>query len=62
MIFDALAAGDIDVYVDYTGTIWANQMQRTDVKPRADMLAEVTAWLGEKHGIKVAGIDRDPLF
>ena len=29
VIFDALTAGEIDVYVDYTGTIWANQMQRT---------------------------------
>src|SRR4029077_4784872 len=25
VIFDALAAGDIDVYVDYSGTLWANQ-------------------------------------
>ena len=41
MIFDALRAGEIDVYVDYSGTIWANQMQRTDVKPRAEVLAEI---------------------
>ena len=34
-IFNALAAGDIDAYVDYSGTIWANEMHRSDVKPRA---------------------------
>ena len=28
--FDALKAGRIDVYVDYTGTIWANYMQQSD--------------------------------
>ena len=30
VIFDALAANEIDVYVDYSGTIWANQLRRTD--------------------------------
>ena len=55
VIFDALAAGEIDVYVEYTGTIWANQMQRSDVKPRDEVLREVTAWLKERHGITVAG-------
>ena len=33
VIFDALAAGDIDAYVEYSGTLWANQMRRTDVLP-----------------------------
>jgi osmoprotectant transport system permease protein len=55
VIFDALKANDIDVYVDYTGTIWANQMQRSDAKPRDEVLREVTAWLKEQHGITVAG-------
>ena len=35
VIFEALRAGEIDVYVDYSGTIWSNQFQRTDAKPRA---------------------------
>mgnify|MGYP001167472511 CR=1 FL=1 len=55
VIFDALAAGDIDAYVDYSGTIWANQMKRTGVKPRAEVLAEVAKWLKERHGIVMAG-------
>ena len=45
VIFNALVAGDIDAYVDYSGTLWANQMRRSDVKPRAEVLAEVSRWL-----------------
>jgi osmoprotectant transport system permease protein len=37
VIFDALASGDIDVYVDYSGTLWANQFHRTDMKPRNEL-------------------------
>jgi osmoprotectant transport system permease protein len=55
VIFDALAAGDIDAYVEYSGTLWANQMHRTDVLPRAQVLAEVAAWLKERHGVVMLG-------
>jgi osmoprotectant transport system permease protein len=55
IIFNALKANEIDVYVDYTGTIWANQMQRSDVKSRDEILRDVTAWLKERHNITVAG-------
>jgi osmoprotectant transport system permease protein len=55
VIFNALAANDIDVYVDYSGTIWANEMRRTDMKPRADMLADVAQWLDATHGIRMLG-------
>ena len=41
VIFEALAAGDIDVYVDYSGTLWANQFHRTDIKPRAGIARRV---------------------
>jgi len=55
VIFNALAAGEIDAYVDYSGTLWANQMHRDDVRPREEVLAEVTKWLQERHQIKVLG-------
>ena len=55
VIFDALKANEIDVYVEYTGTIWANQMQRRDVKSREQVLQEITAWIKERYGITVAG-------
>ena len=50
--FDALAAGRIDCYVDYAGTIWANYMQRTDNPGRAAVLAGVREWLATEHGIE----------
>ncbi len=50
--FDALATGALDVYVDYTGTIWATIMKRTDVPPDpAVVLAEVSRYLTDTHGI-----------
>jgi osmoprotectant transport system permease protein len=55
VIFDALAGGEIDVYVDYSGTIWANQMQRTETKPRAELLREVASWLDAQRKIKMLG-------
>jgi len=55
VIVDALVAGDIDVHVDYTGTIWANQMRRTDVRPRAEVLKEVGSWLKAERGIVMLG-------
>ena len=41
VIFDALASDDIDVYVDYSGTVWANEMKRTDKADRRAMLADI---------------------
>ena len=55
VIFNALRAGEIDAYVDYSGTIWTNQMHRNDVKPRAEVLAEMAAWLEREHKIKMLG-------
>jgi osmoprotectant transport system permease protein len=55
IVFGALANGDIDVYVDYSGTIWANVMGRTDVPRRDSMLAEIRTWLADTHGIAMLG-------
>mgnify|MGYP001178382306 CR=1 FL=1 len=53
--FDALAAGAIDAYVDYTGTLWANVMGRTTVgMDRALVLSEVRTFLADHHGIHMA--------
>lgn len=53
--FRALSRNDIDVYVDYSGTLWANVMHRTDIPSREAMLAEVTHWLENERGITVLG-------
>lgn len=52
--FDALAAGDIDLYVDYSGTLWANEMGRGEAPAsRAEVLTEVERFLDERHGVKL---------
>jgi len=53
--FHALVNGDIDVYVDYTGTIWTNEMKRTDQPGRAAVLKQMTDYLQKKYGILTLG-------
>jgi osmoprotectant transport system permease protein len=53
--FRALANNEIDTYVDYSGTIWANEMRRTDRPPRAALLAELSDWLRKNRGVTVLG-------
>jgi osmoprotectant transport system permease protein len=48
VIYEALVADDIDVYVDYSGTLWANQFHRTDIKPREELLVELQAMLARQ--------------
>jgi osmoprotectant transport system permease protein len=55
VVFDALATGEIDVYVDYSGTIWANHMKREDTPPAAAVLREMSRWLADEHGIVCLG-------
>ena len=55
VIFRALAAGDLDVYVDYSGTIWANEMKRSDAPGREAVLKEMAAWMQKAHGIRLVG-------
>ncbi len=54
--FDALRADEIDVYVDYSGTVWATLMQRhTTATNRAEVLAGVRKFLHDEHGIELVG-------
>jgi len=55
VIFRALAGNDIDAYVDYSGTLWTNVMERRDVPPRDVMLAELTRFMRERYGVTVLG-------
>ena len=55
VVFNALQAGEIDVYVDYSGTIWANQMGRSDSKPRETVLEEIATWLKTTHNVTLVG-------
>ncbi|SFO85301.1 ABC transporter permease/substrate-binding protein [Qipengyuania nanhaisediminis] len=51
----AAASGEIDVYVDYTGTIWTNQMKRTENPPREQMYREIAQWEEANTGMEVLG-------
>lgn len=55
VVFDALASGEIDVYVDYTGTLWNNILQRGAPVERHLMYAEVSAHLLNEYGILTLG-------
>ena len=48
VIFDALVSGDIDVYVDYSGTLWANQFHHSEIEPRQQVLDELKATLAQR--------------
>lgn len=52
--FEALLTSEIDLYVEYTGTIWAVEMANTDVSQEgARLLEDVRAWLADRHGVRV---------
>ena len=55
VVFQALARDEIDAYVDYTGTIWANAMRRTESAPRAVVLEQTSQWLKQEYGITLLG-------
>lgn len=55
VVFRALASDEVQVYVDYAGTIWTNEMQRQDPEPRAQMIAEIARWAKAQHGVRLVG-------
>jgi osmoprotectant transport system permease protein len=56
ILFDSLANGSVDCYVDYTGTIWTNVMKRTDAPASgAAALDAVTDHLRDAYGITCVG-------
>nr|WP_211371558.1 ABC transporter permease/substrate-binding protein [Altericroceibacterium indicum] len=55
VIHGALTSGAIDVYVDYAGTIWANEMKLGDNLPRQRMIDAITQWEQKSTGTLVLG-------
>lgn len=55
VVFGAVASGAVDVYVDYAGTLWTNEMKRVDNPPRAAMVAGVAAWTKRQRGVTMLG-------
>lgn len=54
VIYEALRASEIDVYVDYTGTLWANQFHLGPAPPRDEVLAILKQRLAQS-GITLLG-------
>lgn len=53
--FDALRRDEIDLYVDYTGTLWATVMGRKGAPPPREQVREgVRRWLAEEAGVTLA--------
>jgi osmoprotectant transport system permease protein len=55
VIFRALAGNDIDAYVDYSGTLWTNVLERNEPVSREAMLDELTTVLRERYGVTLLG-------
>lgn len=55
VLFQAVAAGDIDVSIDYSGTIWTNQMKREDAIPTDQMLEYIRSWAKDRYGVAMVG-------
>lgn len=53
--YRALAASEIDAYVDYTGTLWINLLGRSDNPGRAELLRQLTEELARRDGVRVLG-------
>jgi osmoprotectant transport system permease protein len=49
VIFEALKSNDIDVYVDYSGTLWVNQFRRGDIRSREKLLGELKTTLAGQN-------------
>jgi osmoprotectant transport system permease protein len=49
VVFEALRHGDLDAYVDYSGTLWTSQLARDRGAPRWQILAEVEGYLAREH-------------
>jgi osmoprotectant transport system permease protein len=53
--YRALAAGEVDVYVDYTGTLWTNVLGRSDTPPPEAMRAALATALDQRDRVRLLG-------
>ncbi len=55
VVFDALVASEVDLYVGYSGTLWANHMGRGESESAEAVLDETRHWLDVEHGALLLG-------
>jgi osmoprotectant transport system permease protein len=56
VIYEALRNGDIDFYVDYSGTLWANQFHHSEVLPRKALLEALKQDLAQQKVTLLGGL------
>ena len=55
VVHNAVSTGAIDISIDYTGTIWTNNLKRSDNPGRGEMYEIIKAWETERTGTLVLG-------
>ncbi|MEP3422346.1 MAG: ABC transporter permease/substrate-binding protein [Erythrobacter sp.] len=55
VVHSAVASSSIDISVDYTGTIWTNELERTDNPGRDEMYDTIVRWEQDTTGVRVLG-------
>ncbi len=55
VVHSAVTSGAIDISIDYTGTLWANQMRRTDNPGREAMYDALVRWTDETSDASIFG-------
>jgi len=53
VVFEAMKSGDIDVYVDYTGTIYGSYLENSESKTSEEIYEIVVSELDEKYDLSV---------
>ena len=55
VVFQSLLNDSVDVYVDYAGTIWTNEMKRDKPIARDAMREAIAQWVAKEHGARLVG-------
>ncbi|MFN4021066.1 MAG: ABC transporter permease/substrate-binding protein [Erythrobacter sp.] len=55
VVHNAVASSNVDISVDYTGTIWTNYLKRSDNPGREAMYQTIRDWEWRQNGVKVLG-------
>src|ERR1019366_6456493 len=55
LAYQAVASGEVDTYVDYSGTLWTNVLKRADNPPRKVLLDQLTQALKARDHVVILG-------
>ncbi len=55
VVHSALTNSDVDISIDYTGTLWSNQMKRNDNPGREATYQAIVDWERKTNGVRVLG-------